>query len=333
MSSLQVKQLSVFFKRSISEVQKNITLKQDLNVVSSLNFEVNSGEVFGIVGESGCGKSITAYSIMGILPNNAYSTGEIIFKDKNLMRLSKSNMRKLRGNELSMIFQEPMTSLNPVFTIGYQIQEVLTTHMGLSKKEALTRAVSLLKAVKIPSPELRIKDYPHQLSGGMRQRVMIAMAIACNPSILIADEPTTALDVTIQSQILSLLNHIKNSMNMAILLITHDLGIVYENTDRVCVMYAGRFMEKTTTEQLFKNPTHPYTIGLLKSLPVDRNIPLKPIPGVVPRPDSLPSGCKFSSRCQFAIDACKEVEPDLVSIAPDHYVSCIRAGENLWKKM
>ncbi|MCI4626785.1 MAG: ABC transporter ATP-binding protein [Candidatus Magnetoovum sp. WYHC-5] len=331
MSFLKVKDLSVFFKRNTNDTQKAFAYKKDIQVVNTVSFEIEPSQIFGIVGESGCGKSITAYSLMGILPNNAYSEGEIIFNGQNLTTLSGEQRRKLRGNQISMVFQEPMTSLNPVFTIGYQIAEVLMTHKGFNKGKAMTKAVELLNAVKIPSPELRVKDYPHQLSGGMRQRVMIAMAIACTPAILIADEPTTALDVTIQSQILKLIDKIKKDMGMSILLITHDLGIVYENTDRVCVMYAGRFLETAKTIELFKNPRHPYTIGLLKSLPVNKNIPLSPIPGIVPRPDNLPEGCKFSNRCLFALEACKEQEPDLMPVSDEHYVRCIRAGEHLWK--
>jgi oligopeptide/dipeptide ABC transporter ATP-binding protein len=305
----------------------NISFKSphgSIKVISDLNFEIKEAEVFGLVGESGCGKSLTALSIMGILPQNSFAEGEIIFQGCNLLTVDKESLRRLRGKELAMIFQEPMTSLNPVLTVGYQVAEVLTTHLGISKKEAMTNTIELFRAVKIPSPELRIKEYPHQMSGGMRQRVMIAMAIACNPSLLIADEPTTALDVTIQAQILELLQKLREGMNMAVLLITHDLGIIAENAQRVAIMYAGRLMELFTIGELFQNPRHPYTIGLLESLPREKGIPLVPIPGFVPAPYKLPSGCKFSDRCRFAIPECQEKEPELKPIT----VSSNRSGHS-----
>lgn len=314
---LEVKDLNISF----------LTSSKRINVVKDLSFYIKESEVFGLVGESGCGKSLTALAIMGLLPENAIAEGAILFKGQNLLTLDPDSRRRLRGKEISMIFQEPMTSLNPVLTIGYQISEVLMTHLGLSKKEALERAIDLLKAVKIPSPEIRIREYPHQISGGMRQRVMIAMAIACNPSILIADEPTTALDVTIQSQILGLLQTLRKEMSMSLLLITHDLGIISENADRVAIMYAGRLFEVAGTDELFSNPLCPYTRGLLESLPVQRGVPLKPIPGFVPRPDALPEGCKFSNRCRFAIRECKEREPLLEEISEGHLVRCLRVKE------
>src|SRR4030043_1749773 len=245
---LKISNLNVYFRSANSSIK----------VVSGLNFEINEAEVFGLVGESGCGKSLTALSIMGILPRNAFAEGEIIFKGKNLLKLDKESMRRLRGKELSMIFQEPMTSLNPVLTVGYQVAEVLTTHKGISKREAMANTVDLLRAVKIPSPEIRIKEYPHQMSGGMRQRVMIAMAIACKPSLLIADEPTTALDVTIQAQILDLLRNLREERNMAVLLITHDIGVIAENADTAAVMYAGRIMETAAGPDILGTPRHPY---------------------------------------------------------------------------
>jgi len=232
-----------------------------------------------------------------------------------------------------MIFQEPMTSLNPVLTIGYQVAEVLITHMGLSKKEAMATTVELLKAVKIPSPEIRIHEYPHQMSGGMRQRVMIAMAIACNPSLLIADEPTTALDVTIQAQILDLLGTLRQQRNMTILLITHDIGVIAENADTAAIMYAGRIMEISQVSHILETPKHPYTIGLLDSLPKRKGIPLKPIPGSVPRPDKLPPGCKFSDRCRYMISDCQKEEPALREILPDHFARCIRSEEIQWESL
>jgi oligopeptide/dipeptide ABC transporter ATP-binding protein len=318
MALLNIKDLSIFFR----------SIKGSVKVVSGLNFEINEAEVFGLVGESGCGKSLTALSIMGILPRNAFAEGEIIFKGNNLLELDKESMRRLRGKELSMIFQEPMTSLNPVLTVGYQVAEVLTTHIGISKREATANTIDLLRAVKIPSPEIRIKEYPHQMSGGMRQRVMIAMAIACKPSLLIADEPTTALDVTIQAQILDLIQKLREDMKMAILLITHDLAIVAENAKRVAIMYGGRLMEFADVEELFNNPRHPYTIGLLESLPKEKGTPLKPIPGFVPEPDKLPEGCKFSDRCRFTIPECMEKEPGLIQIKnSEHLVRCIRSNE------
>ncbi|MDH5202846.1 MAG: ABC transporter ATP-binding protein [Nitrospirota bacterium] len=336
MSLLTLRSLDISFRSTNGSIK----------VVSDLNLEIEEAEVFGLVGESGCGKTLTALSIMGILPQNAFAEGEIIFKGNNLLTLDRESMRKLRGKELSMIFQEPATSLNPVLTVGYQVAEVLTTHMGISKKEAINTTIELLKAVKIPSPEIRIKEYPHQLSGGMKQRVMIAMSIACKPSLLIADEPTTALDVTIQAQILELLQRLREDMKMAVLLITHDLGIIAENAQRVGIMYAGRLMELADVSELFNNPRHPYTIGLLESLPEEKGTPLKPIPGFVPEPDRLPPGCKFSDRCRFAIPQCKEKEPELIplSIASNnsnhsslithhsslHFVRCIRASEKLW---
>jgi oligopeptide/dipeptide ABC transporter ATP-binding protein len=243
-------------------------------------------------------------------------------------------MRRLRGKELAMIFQEPMTSLNPVLTVGYQIAEVMTTHLGISKKEASNRAIELLRDVKIPMPEIRIKEYPHQMSGGMRQRVMIAMAIACNPALLIADEPTTALDVTIQAQILELLQGLRQERKMSVLLITHDLGIISENAGRVAIMYAGRIAELTDVNELFSHPGHPYTMGLLDSLPKEKGMPLNPIAGTVPRPDRLPDGCKFSDRCRFVIPACREREPDLRQLSTEkgiaHLARCIRAEEITW---
>jgi oligopeptide/dipeptide ABC transporter ATP-binding protein len=312
---LSINNLSVSFNTDSSS----------LNVISNLCFDLKKAEIFGLVGESGCGKSLTALSILRILPTNAASEGEILFKNKNLLLLNDEEMRQIRGKDISMIFQEPMTSLNPVLTIGYQIAETLIAHFDMSKKEATNKAVELLKAVKMPSPELRIKEYPHHLSGGMRQRVMIAMAVACNPSLLIADEPTTALDVTIQAQILELLQGLRKEREMAILLITHDLSIISEQADRVAIMYAGRIMELANVDELFQDPLHPYTRGLLESLPVAKGTALKPIAGFVPAPGSLPSGCKFSGRCYLASDECRRVEPELVEISENHFVRCIKS--------
>lgn len=321
MSLLTVRDLTISFRAK----------KQPLQVVTDLNFSIDRSEVFGLVGESGCGKSLTALSIMGILPQNAFSEGEISYNGRNLLKLDNESMRRLRGKELSMIFQEPMTSLNPVLTIGYQISEMLTTHEGFSTKKAMERATELLRDVRIPSPEIRVKEYPHQMSGGMRQRVMIAMAIACKPYLLIADEPTTALDVTIQAQILELLMDLKREKNMSILLITHDIAVIAENADRAAVMYAGRIMEASRVSDILSTPKHPYTIGLLESLPKTKGIPLKPIPGSVPRPDRLPSGCKFSDRCVYKISDCLKEEPVLREISPGHFSRCIRAEEMKWE--
>ena len=320
MSLLEVRDLSISFSTSSGP----------LNVVNKLNFSINEAEVFGLVGESGCGKSLTALAIMGLLPENSYAEGELHFKSRDLLTTDKESLRRLRGKEISMIFQEPMTSLNPVLTIGYQIAEVLTTHMGLSRKSAMEKVVELLKAVKIPSPEIRLKEYPHQMSGGMRQRIMIAMAIACNPSLLIADEPTTALDVTIEAQILELMRNLREERNMAVLLITHDIGVIAENAERAAVMYAGRTMEISRVSQVLETPKHPYTIGLLESLPKRKGIPLKPIPGSVPRPEELPPGCKFSDRCRYMIPDCRKEEPALREITQGHFARCIRAEEMQW---
>ncbi len=313
---LDVRNLSISFKSDHSA----------LRVVSDISFDIGKAEVFGLVGESGSGKSMTALSILRILPGNAFAEGNIIFKDRDLLTLDEDEMRGTRGKDISIIFQEPMTSLNPVLTVGYQVAEALRAHFEISKSDAMSKAVELLKSVRIPSPEMRIRDYPHQLSGGMRQRVMIAMAIACNPALLIADEPTTALDVTIQAQILELLQGLRKERDMAVLLITHDLSIIAEQAERVAVMYAGRIMELAPVEELFRNTLHPYTIGLLESLPDKKGVPLKPISGFVPSPDLYPEGCKFSDRCPSVIDACTAAEPELVEISKRHYVRCIRVG-------
>ena len=320
MSLLEVRDLSISFRTSSGP----------LNVVNRLNFSISEAEVFGLVGESGCGKSLTALALMGLLPENSFADGELRFKNADLLTIDKESMRRLRGKEISMIFQEPMTSLNPVLTVGYQIAEVLTTHMGLSRNSATEKVVELLKAVKIPSPEIRLKEYPHQMSGGMRQRIMIAMAIACNPSLLIADEPTTALDVTIEAQILELMRNLREERKMAVLLITHDIGVIAENAERAAVMYAGRIMETARVSQVLETPKHPYTIGLLESLPKRRGIPLKPITGSVPRPEELPAGCKFSDRCGYMIPDCRTEEPSLREITGGHFARCIRAEEMQW---
>lgn len=294
--------------------------------VDGVNYAIGAGETLGVVGESGCGKSVTAMSILQLIPQppGKIVGGEIIFKGKNLLDFGEAEMRKIRGNEISVIFQEPMTSLNPVFQVGDQIGEALRLHQGLSASEARKKTIDLLGLVGIPSPGTRVDEYPHQLSGGMKQRVMIAMALACGPSLLIADEPTTALDVTIQAQILELLRKLQEQEGMAILLITHDLGVVAENADYVVVMYAGKIVEYAPVDQLFDDPKHPYTIGLFRSLPrlgekLDR---LEVIDGNVPNPLEFPSGCKFWPRCSRATDLCRRDEPQLEELQPGHTAAC-----------
>jgi oligopeptide/dipeptide ABC transporter ATP-binding protein len=296
--------------------------------VDGVDITVNQGETLGIVGESGCGKSVTSLSIMRLVPapHGKVVEGEIVFDGKNLLELKEKEMRSIRGNEITMIFQEPMTSLNPVFRIGDQLGEALRLHMGLNRRQALTRAVELLEQVGIPRPDEVVHDYPHQLSGGMRQRVMIAMAMACQPKLLIADEPTTALDVTIQAQILDLMRKIKKESGTAIMLITHDLGVVAEMCDRVVVMYAGKVVEESDVLTIFEHPKHPYTQGLLESMPKlnvqqDR---LKSISGNVPTPFEMPQGCKFAPRCPHAMELCHTAEPTLQTVEDDvaHQVRC-----------
>jgi oligopeptide/dipeptide ABC transporter ATP-binding protein len=298
--------------------------------VDGVSYQLAKGEPLGVVGESGCGKSVTALSILRLIPvpPGKIVGGEILFKGKNLIDLPEEEMRKIRGNRISMIFQEPMTSLNPVFTIGNQIQETIKLHQGLSKRESLEKAIEMLRLVNIPSPERCVNQYPHELSGGMRQRAMIAMSLACNPEILIADEPTTALDVTIQAQILDLMNKLKEELGMAIILITHNLGVIAETVNRVLVMYAGKIVEEAKTKTLFENPQHPYTGGLLKSIPRlgDKvrhgKVRLSEIPGVVPSLYEISSGCKFSTRCPSVMDICEEKEPELKEIEKGHFSAC-----------
>ena len=296
--------------------------------VDGVDLELKEGGTLGVVGESGCGKSVTALSVMRLIPDppGKITEGEILFGGTNLLKLSEAEMRKIRGRSISMIFQEPMTSLNPVFQIGDQISEVLRLHEGLSRKEAWDRSVEMLKLVGIPSPERRVQEYPHQLSGGMRQRAMIAMALACSPKLMIADEPTTALDVTIQAQILELMNRLQKDKGMSVILITHNLGVIAETAQKVAVMYAGRVVEYTEVKPIFGNPMHPYTQGLLKSIPrLDeehaRKARLEAIPGLVPSLLELPPGCKFSNRCKYVFEKCVE-EPQLTEAAPGHMVRC-----------
>lgn len=296
-----------------------------VNAVNGIDFEVEKGEVLAIVGESGSGKSVTSLSILGLIPDppGKIVDGQILFKGEDLLKKTKREMKDIRGKEISMIFQEPMTSLNPVFTIERQITETILRHENVTKKEALERAVKMLELVGIPSPEKRVKEYPHQMSGGMRQRIMIAMALACNPELLIADEPTTALDVTIQAQILDLMLNLKNKLNTSILLITHDLGVVAEAADKVVVMYCGKIVEKSNVQDIFEKPLHPYTEGLLKSIPKieDKEEKLFMIPGMVPNPLKMPKGCAFSTRCSKCMDICREKEPELIE-TEGRLVSC-----------
>jgi len=297
--------------------------------VDGIDYVVNQGETLGVVGESGCGKSVTALSIMRLIPEppGKIVGGEIWFNGQNLLTLSPQEMRKVRGNKISMIFQEPMTSLNPVFTIGNQIAEAVRLHQGVSQKAALDRAVDMLRLVGIPSPEQRVREYPHQLSGGMRQRAMIAMALSCHPSLLIADEPTTALDVTIQAQILDLMANLKEEFNAAIILITHDLGIVAETAARVVVMYAGKIVEEADVYGIFEQPLHPYTVGLLESIPkldssAGKQERLQEIRGMVPLPSQLPSGCYFHPRCPKCLEVCRVESPVLQEQRAGHKVRC-----------
>jgi oligopeptide/dipeptide ABC transporter ATP-binding protein len=296
--------------------------------VDDVSFELQAGEVLGIVGESGSGKSVTALSIMGLVPRppGRIAGGEIWFEGRNLLKLPEREMRRLRGGDMAMIFQEPMTSLNPVFTVGNQLTEGLREHEGIGERAARERAVELLDKVGIASPRQRLDQYPHEMSGGMRQRVMIAMALACSPKLLLADEPTTALDVTIQAQILDLLRQLQEELGMAVILITHNMGVVAEFAHRVLVMYCGRVVESAPVEELFGNPSHPYARGLLESIPQlefdgDR---LATIPGVVPSPFDLPKGCRFGTRCPHFREPCALAEPPLVRLGQDHGAACIR---------
>ncbi|HEX8899053.1 MAG TPA: ABC transporter ATP-binding protein [Chthoniobacterales bacterium] len=295
-----------------------------------MSFDLDRGELLAVVGESGCGKSITALSIMRLVaPPGKIVAGEIFFEGRDLLKLSRAEMRGVRGNDIAMIFQDPMTSLNPVFTVGEQIAEALRLHRNLSRKDARVAAVAAMREVAIPDAELRVKDYPHQLSGGMRQRVMIAMALACDPKLLIADEPTTALDVTIQAQILELLNNLRSTRELAVLLITHDLGVVAEVADRVAVMYTGQIVEASPAAELFARPKHPYTEGLLRSVPklttaaVKKEERLQTIDGTVPRLTALPPGCHFEPRCPYRMPRCREQEIPLYPAAESVTARCV----------
>ena len=318
MALLDVKHLHTFFttKRGI------------VKAVNDVSYSVDEGKTLGLVGESGSGKSVSAMSIIKLLDGNGYiDSGEITFDGQDLINMSLNDMYKIRGNEISVIFQEPMTSLNPVFSIEKQIAETFTLHQGMSEKEALAKVPEILADVKIPNPEVVAKQYPHQLSGGMRQRVMIAMALACKPKLLIADEPTTALDVTIQAQILNLMNELKKELGTSILFITHDLGVINQMADDVAVMYCGQIVEMSPRRTIFSNPEymHPYTEGLFNSIPrldTDSNTRLESIPGAVPHPLDLPKGCKFAPRCKYCTEKCLNEEPDLVQVNDDQQIRC-----------
>ncbi len=317
---LEVKNLKTYF----------FTDEGIVRAVDGVDLHVDKAETLGVVGESGCGKSVTALTIMRLIPQppGRIVEGEIRYNGQNLLELPPPQMRKVRGKEISMIFQEPMTSLNPVFTVGEQIAEALRLHEKLGRREAMEKTVEMLRLVHIPNAERRVKEYPHQLSGGMRQRVMIAMALSCNPKLLIADEPTTALDVTIQAQILELLNELKARFRMSVMLITHDMGVIAETAQRVVVMYAAKVAEQAPVTELFKEPLHPYTQGLLRSIPridlaATQKRRLETIPGVVPTiKGDVPPGCRFAPRCPYAMAVCTEKDPILKEVRPGHKVSC-----------
>lgn len=317
MPLLEIRNLHTYFK----------TKKGIVKAVNDVSYSVEQGKTMGVVGESGSGKSVSAMSILKLLDSNGYiADGEILFEGKDLTKLSIEEMYKIRGNQISVIFQEPMTSLNPIFTVERQLSEPLMIHQGLTKKQASVRALEMLEDVQMPNPGAVLKQYPHQLSGGMRQRVMIAMALACQPRILIADEPTTALDVTIQAQILKLMNDLQKSHGTSIIFITHDLGVINEMADDVVVMYCGQVVEQASARTIFtKNPlSHPYTEGLMHSIPRldNKGEKLEPIPGAVPHPLALPKGCKFAPRCKYCTKRCLEEEPELKEEAPDQLIRC-----------
>lgn len=327
-SLLEIKGLNVEFK----------TIEGQVHAVNNLSFSVDKGETLGIVGESGSGKSVTSLGIMKLIPNppGEITGGEILYDGKDLTKISERKMEKIRGNEISMIFQEPMTSLNPIITCGKQIAESLELHRGMNKREALKKAVEMMKSVGIANPEKRANEYPHQMSGGMRQRIMIAMALACEPKILICDEPTTALDVTIQAQILDLIRELNKKTGTAVVMITHDLGVVSELCEKVIVMYTGRIVEEAPTEEIFKNPLHPYTGGLINAIPriTKKREPLKTIKGVVPNPMEKIEGCSFWPRCQFATEKCRKEVPQMVQVSEKRKVRCWKfADGNLSKEV
>jgi peptide/nickel transport system ATP-binding protein len=317
---LEISGLKVHFKTDDGMVR----------AVDGVDIAIDRGETVSVVGESGCGKTVTAMTILKLIamPPGRIVAGQVLFEGRDLVPLPAEAMRAIRSKQIGIVFQEPMTSLNPVYTVGQQIAETLRQHEGLSKRAAMTRAAEMLDLVRIPNPSRRVDDYPHQFSGGMRQRVMIAMALSCSPKLLIADEPTTALDVTIQAQILELLNEMKQRLGMAVLLITHAMGVVAETAQRVVVMYAGKVVEEATVEALFATPRHPYTQGLIRSIPridlaATQHVRLEAIPGTVPSLLDPPPGCRFAARCRFATEACVAAEPLLREVAPGHKVACI----------
>ncbi|MBO0720892.1 MAG: ABC transporter ATP-binding protein [Blastocatellia bacterium] len=328
MSLLEVRNLKTYFP----------TRRGPARAVDGVSFTLERGETLSLVGESGCGKSVTALSLMRLVsPPGLIVEGEVIFAGRDLLKFDEDEMRSVRGDEIAMIFQDPLTSLNPVYTVGEQIAEAIRLHRGVSRREAWNQAIEGMRDVAIPAPELRAKNYPHELSGGMRQRIMIAMALACDPQLVIADEPTTALDVTIQAQILDLLAGLREKRNLALLLITHDLGVVAETSDRVAVMYAGKIIEQCPVRELFAFPRHPYTEGLLLSVPQLDKMPdeknggkkrrLRTIEGVVPNPIDPPPGCRFAPRCEHAREKCREGEISLNRISAEHFSRCIRVNE------
>ncbi|MBT4026555.1 ABC transporter ATP-binding protein [Desulfobacula sp.] len=314
---------------SVKDLRTYFNVKEGLaKAVDGVSYHINQGETLGLVGESGCGKTVSALSILKLLdiPPAQFHSGQILFKDQDLLQLSEQELNTIRGRSISMVFQEPMTSLNPVLSIGFQIDEVMINHLGITAREARDRTIELLNMVGIPLPQKRAKEYPHQLSGGMRQRIMIALAIACDPELLIADEPTTALDVTIQAQIIELMLSLQDKLGTSILLITHDLGVIAETADRVAVMYAGRIVEEADVKTIFQNPLHPYTQGLLNSVPninkIDSATRLQEIPGIVPNLCYLPSGCAFMNRCPVKTKICESEKPKLLNIENQHNVGC-----------
>ncbi len=319
MSLLEINNLTIHY----------VTTDGTVKAVNEINLSIEKGETLGLVGETGAGKTTTALGILHLIPDppGRYINGEILFNGKNILKMNDAQLRKIRGNDISMVFQDPMTSLNPIMTVGEQIAEVIRIHKKCSRAQALKQSLDMLEMVGIPAA--RSVDYPHQFSGGMKQRVIIAIALACTPKLLIADEPTTALDVTIQAQVLEMINDLKSKIGTSVLLITHDLGIVAESCDKVAVMYAGEIVEYGTLRHIFKNVSHPYTKGLFGSLPsLDKDVDrLSPITGLMPDPTKLPKGCKFHPRCPSAMDKCSKCDPDMIEIEPGHYVRCLLYGE------
>lgn len=318
---LEIKDLVVSFKSG----------KERVEVLGGINITIEKGKIVGVVGESGCGKTLTALSVMGLLPvpPARIDKGEVLFNGVDMLSLSDEKLRKYRGNKVSMIFQEPVSSLNPVYTVGDQIGEVIRTHENTTKSEEKERVIDLLKLVGIPSPESRYNNYPHEMSGGMCQRIMIAMALACNPELLIADEPTTALDVTIQAGILALINELRDRIGMAVMLITHDLGVVSQVADEIYVIYAGKVVESGTINEVFSMPSHPYTIGLINSIPSleEKKEKLYSISGLIPSPNEFPEGCRFNNRCEYAFDECFRTEPSLMDLDGKHKSACFKYEE------